>query len=45
MRLIDADALESGIIALIFEYERRMPKWSPKDMLTSAIDEAKKVWV
>ena len=42
MRPIDADALESAIIALIFEHERRMPKWSPNDMLTSGIDAAKK---
>ena len=42
MRPIDADALESAIIALIFELERRMPKWPPNDMLTSSVDAAKK---
>lgn len=42
MRLIDADALESALIALIFEFEHRAPKWSSNDMLTSSIDAAKK---
>lgn len=42
MRPIDADALESGITALIFEYERRMPKWSPNDPHTSGKNAAMK---
>ena len=42
MRLIDANALEIAITTLIYEFECRAPKWSPNDMLTSAIDAAKK---
>lgn len=42
MRLIDANALESALTVLIFEFEHRAPKWSANDMLTSSIDAAKK---
>lgn len=42
MRPIDADSLTAEIIALINEYERRVPTWSPNDMLSSGRDAAQK---
>lgn len=42
MRPIDADALIIKVRNLIEEYERRMPKWSKNDMLTSGRDIALK---
>lgn len=42
MRPIDADALIIKVQELIKEYERRMPKYSANDMLTSGKDAAMK---
>ena len=42
MRLIDADTAEKKLVELVELYEKRMPKWSPNDMLTSGRDIALK---
>lgn len=42
MRLIDADTAEKKLAELVELYEKRMPKWSPNDMLTSGRDIALK---
>ncbi|MBQ8119160.1 MAG: hypothetical protein IJ172_00350 [Ruminococcus sp.] len=42
MRLIDADTAEKKLAELVEIYEKRMPKWSPNDMLTSGRDAALK---
>lgn len=42
MRLIDADTAEKKLAELVELYEKRMPKWSPNDMLTSGRDAALK---
>lgn len=42
MRLIDADTAEKKLAELVEIYEKRMPKWSPNDMLTSGRDIALK---
>ena len=41
-RYIDAEFAEKEITSLVAEYENRMPKWSPDDMLTSGKDAALK---
>lgn len=42
MRLIDAEIAEKKLAELVELYEKRMPKWSPNDMLTSGRDAALK---
>lgn len=42
MRLIDANTAEKNLAELVKLYEKRMPKWSPNDMLTSGRDAALK---
>jgi DNA-binding transcriptional MocR family regulator len=42
MRLIDSDTAEKKLAELVEIYEKRMPKWSPNDMLTSGRDIALK---
>lgn len=40
MRLIVADTAEKKLAELVELYEKRMPNWSPNDMLTSGRDAA-----
>lgn len=40
MRLINADTAEKKLAELVELYEKRMPNWSPNDMLTSGRDAA-----
>lgn len=40
MRPIDADTAEKKLAELVELYEKRMPDWSPNDMLTSGRDAA-----
>lgn len=42
MRLIDAETAEKKLAELVELYEKRMPNWSPNDMLTSGRDAALK---
>lgn len=41
-RYIDAEFVEKEIASHIAEYEKRIPEWSPNDMLTSGRDAAVK---